>query len=239
MNSPAGEPVTRVIGEKGTVYWIKETWAYVRGSTGRLKMEEDPLAAEVYERALLQCFGSLDMDSRGYLAGANWGTSPPTQFTWNKDMFYSLLPFHTAEPELFQQGMLWFLEHGVRPPGNRYEGEITHSLSHSLSSAVMAGLYYRTTGDKQLFLNQPGIHESICSLLEATLLTRQEEDPWLFPSVWLSDAYSLGDYHTGSNVIAWTAFVHYARLAEEVFRDTARADRYRPIRGRTRAGAGG
>ncbi|WP_060861138.1 hypothetical protein [Paenibacillus riograndensis] len=232
---PAGDPCPRIIGEKGTLYWLNETWAYFRGITGRLKMEEDPFAAEFYERALLQCFGSLAMDSRGYLAGSNWGTSPTTQFTWNKDMFYSLLPFHTAEPELFQQGMLWFLEHGVRPPGNRYEGGITHSLSNSLSSAVMAGLYYRTTGDKQLFLNRPGIHESICSLLEATLLTRQEEDPWLFPSVWLSDAYSLGDYHTGSNVIAWTAFVHYARIAEEVFGDTARAERYRTIAGRIRA----
>lgn len=231
---PAGDPCPRLVDEKGTLYWLNETWAYLRGITGQLKMDEDPFAAEFYERALLQCIGSLAMDSQDTLTGANWGTSPTTQFTWNKDMYYSLLPFHTAEPELFRQGMVWFLKHGVRLPGNRYEGGITHSLSNSLSSVVMAGLYYRSTGDKQLFLDQPEIHESICNLLEAMLLTRKEDEPWLYPSVWLSDAYSLGDYHTGSNVIAWTALFHYARIVEEVFSDTARAERYRTIAGRIR-----
>ncbi|GGG13061.1 glycoside hydrolase [Paenibacillus albidus] len=231
---PAGDSCPRLIDGKGSLYWLNETWAYFRGITGRLEMKEDPFAAEFYERAILQCFGSLAMDSRGGLVGANWGTSPTTQFTWNKDMFYSLLPFYTAEPELFQQGMLWFLEHGIRPPGNRYEGGIAHSLSNSLSSIVMAGLYYLNTGDKQLFLDRPELHERICSLLEETLLTRKEEDPWLFPSVWLSDAYSLGDYHTGSNVIVWTAFFHYARVVEEVFGDPAGAERYRIIAGKIR-----
>lgn len=232
---PAGDSAPLIIDAKGTTYWLNETWAYFRGITGRLKMNDDPFAAEFYERAILQCFGSLAMDSQGGIAGANWGTSPTTQFTWNKDMYYALLPFHTAEPELFKQGMLWFLEHGVRPPGNRYKGGITHSLSNSLSSVVMAGLYYLTTGDKQLFLDQPDLHEQVCSLLEETLLTRKEEDLWLFPSVWLSDAYSLGDYHTGSNVMAWAAFFHYARVLEDVFGDTDEAARYRTIAGRIKA----
>ncbi|GJM75830.1 hypothetical protein HMSSN036_80460 [Paenibacillus macerans] len=68
--------------------------------------------------------------------------------------------------------------------------------------------------------------------MEETLRTRKQDGPWLFPSVWLSDAYSLGDYHTGSNVVAWAAFRHYARIVREVFGDTETAERYRTIAAR-------
>ncbi|OMF30767.1 hypothetical protein BK133_16655 [Paenibacillus sp. FSL H8-0548] len=230
--SPPGEKTLQTIDEKGSLHWLNETWAYFKGITGSLKMENDPFVAEFYERAVLQCFGSIGMDGSGSIAGSNWGTYPTTEFIWNKDMYYSFLPFHTTEPELFKQGLLWFLEHGVRPAGNRYKGGITHSLSNSLSSVIMAGLYYRTTGDKRLFLDNTGIDLKIRALLEETARTRKPDGPWLFPSVWLSDAYSLGDYHTGSNVIAWASFFHYARIVEDVFGDTATAERYRDIAAR-------
>ncbi|WP_178024931.1 hypothetical protein [uncultured Paenibacillus sp.] len=226
---PPGDETPRLINEKGTLYWLTETRAYYRGMLGRLEMKDDPFAAEFYERAMLQSFGSIAMDSQGAVVGSNWGTYPATVFTWNKDMYYSYLPFHAAEPELFKQGMLWFLKHGVRPPGNRYPGGISHSLSNSLSSVVMAGLYYRSTGDKRFFLKRPDIDLNIRKLLEETLRTRNPDDPWLFPSDWLSDAYSLGDYHTGSNVVAWAAFYHYARIVREVFGDMETAERYRTV----------
>lgn len=229
---PPGEKTLQLVDEKGSLYWLNETWAYFKGITGTLQMENDPFVAEFYERAVLQCFGSIGMDGHGVIAGSNWGTYPTTEFIWNKDMYYSFLPFHMMEPELFKQGMLWFLEHGVRPAGNRYEGGITHSLSNSLSSVMMAGLYYRTTGDKRLFLERPDLDLKVRALLEQTIRARKPDGPWLFPSVWLSDAYSLGDFHTGSNVIAWGCFFHYARVVEEVFGDTEAAQRYRDIAAR-------
>lgn len=227
--SPPGEQTLRLVDEKGSLHWLNETWRYFKAMTGSLVMNEDPYLAEFYERALMQCFGSIGMDGQGAIAGSNWGTYPTTDFIWSKDMYYSFLPLFTAEPELFKQGMLWFLEYGVRPDGNRYKGGISHSLSNSLSSVVMAGLYYAATGDKRLFLDQPDIDRRIRKLLEDTLQTRDADGPWLFPSVWLSDAYSLGEYHTGSNVIAWASFYHYARVVEDVFADTAAAARYREI----------
>ncbi|MNP29205.1 hypothetical protein D3C76_1222190 [compost metagenome] len=90
----------------------------------------------------------------------------------------------------------------------------------------MAGLYYRSTGDKRFFLERLDIDLNIRKLLEEMLRTRKPDGPWLFPSDWLSDAYSLGDYHTGSNVVAWAAFYHYARIVREVFGDTETAERY-------------
>lgn len=226
---PPGERTLEIVDEKGSLYWLNETWAYFKGMTGRLQMEDDPFTAEFFERAVYQCFGSIGMDGSGAIVGSNWGTYPTTEFVWNKDMYYSFLPLYMMEPELFKQGMLWFLNHGVRPFGNRYEGGVTHSLSNSLSSVVMAGLYYQSTGDKDLFLQNPEIDRKLRVVMEETLRSRKPDDPWLFPSVWLSDAYSLGDYHTGSNVIAWAAFEHYARVVDEVLGDNEAALRYRDI----------
>lgn len=226
---PPGEATLQLINEKGTLYWLNETWAYYRGMLGRLEMKYDSFAAEFHERALLQCLGSIAMNHNDSVIGSNWGTYPVTEFTWTKDMYYSLLPFHVFEPKLFKQGMLWFLEHGVRPQGNRYTGGISHSLSNSLSSVVMAGLYYQSTGDKQFFLDNPDIDMRLRQLLEETTGTCKQDGPWLFPSVWLSDAYSLGDYHTGSNVVTWAAFHHYARIVREVFGDTQTAERYQTL----------
>ncbi|MET3545675.1 hypothetical protein ABID47_002286 [Paenibacillus favisporus] len=226
---PPDEQTFQLIKEKGSLHWLNETWTYYRNMLGRLKMENDPFAAEFYERAILQCSGSIAMNRYGAVVGSNWGTYPATEFTWNKDMYYSFLPLHAAEPGLFKQGILWFLEQGVRPLGNRYSGGITHSLSNSLSSVVMAGLYYQSTGDKEFFLEHPDIDLRLRQLLEETSRTRKQGGPWLFPSVWLSDAYSLGDYHTGSNVVAWSAFHFYARSVREVFGDTQTAERYQTI----------
>lgn len=115
---PPGDRTLQLIDEKGSLYWLNETWAYFRGMLGRLEMRDDPFAAEFHERSILQCLGSIAMARQGAVVGSNWGTYPTTEFTWNKDMYYSFLPLHTVEPELFKQGMLWFLEHGVRPAGN-------------------------------------------------------------------------------------------------------------------------
>lgn len=219
---------------QGSAYWLAETLAYFRRMLGRLSMEQDPYTAEFLERALLQCFHSIGMDRDGRVIGSNWGSYPTTEFIWSKDMYYSFLPFYTLEPELFKKGMLWFADYGVRPPGNRYEGGIEHSLSNSMSAVVMAGLYYQSTGDKRLFLNDPRLDLKLRDVLESTLRTRADGDPWLFPSVWLSDAYSLGDYHTGSNVMAWAAFSYYARVVLEVYGDRAAADRYADIAERIR-----
>ncbi|GJM78861.1 hypothetical protein HMSSN139_13570 [Paenibacillus sp. HMSSN-139] len=180
---PPGDETPRLVNEKGTLYWLNETWAYYRGMLGRLEMKDDPFAAEFYERAMLQSLGSIAMDRQGAVVGSNWGTYPTTEFTWNKDMYYSFLPFHTAEPELFKLGALWFLEHGVRPVGNRYPGGISHSLSNSLSSVVMAGLYYRSTGDKRFFLERLDIDLNIRKLLEEMLRTRKPDAHGFSPRI--------------------------------------------------------
>jgi len=226
---PLGDESLQEMQGHGVLFWLNETLAYYRGITGNLEMPGDPYTAEFFVRALMQCYGSIGMSANGETVGSNWGSYPTTDFIWMKDMYYSFLPFMQLEPELFRKGMLWFLANGVRPPGNRYDGGVIHSLSNSLSSVAMAGLYYRNTGDKSFFLENPQIDAKIGDLLEETLSLRDPNAPWLFPSIWLSDAYSLGDYHTGSNIVAWTAFSAYGRVVGEVYGDIERSTRYLEI----------
>lgn len=226
---PLAEPSLQTVRTDGALHWLNQTLGYYQGIVGDLKMPDDPYTAEFFTRALMQCFGSIGMANDGNTVGSNWGSYPSTDFIWMKDMYYSFLPFAQLDPELFRKGMLWFFENGVRPPGNRFEGGILHSLSNSLSSVVMAGLYYKNTGDAAFFLDNPQVGAKAQDLLEQTLALRASDDPWLFPSIWISDAYSLGEYHTGSNIIAWVAFESFGRIVEEVYADSSLGRRYRLI----------
>ena len=87
------------------------------------------------------------MNQEGQISGANWGSYPATSQIWMKDMYYAFLPFSILEPDLFKKGILWFLKYGIRPKGGRFDGGVYHSLTNSLSSVIMAGLYYEYTGD--------------------------------------------------------------------------------------------
>jgi hypothetical protein len=221
-----GDAEPERVTERGTLWWLDQTWSYMKGMTGHLTMPEDAFAAEFLERAVHQCFGSVGMDASGTFVGSNWGTYPTTEKIWMRDYFYSLLPFHMLEPAFFRKGIEWFAEHGTRPSGNNYSGGVEHSLTNALTASAMAGLYYRTTGDAAWFADRPALDREFRQTLEAALSTRKARQSPLFPSLFLSDGYSLGDYHTGSNVFAWVAFEHYARLLGEGLGEVGEAARY-------------
>jgi hypothetical protein len=221
-----GDPVIEEIDKLGSLAWLNSTWSYFKGMTGTLEMPDDSFTAEFFGRSVYQCMGSVGMDGSGKIAGSNWGSYPTTREIWSKDMYYSFLPLFMLETELFKQGLQWFTEYSVRPRGAKYEGGVKHSLSNALTPVVMAGLYYASTGDKAFFLEHQHLHKKWKELLEQTIASRENKDVWLFPSIWLSDAYSLGDYHTGSNVVAWYAFKAYARVLLEVYGEVETAADY-------------
>jgi hypothetical protein len=227
-----GDSVLQTFNERGSLWWLQQSLRYMKRMTGRLSMPGDPYAAEFLERSVHQCFHSIGMDARGEVVGSNWGSFPATEKIWNRDWFYSLLPLHLLEPALFRQGMQWFVRHGKRPPGNAYAGGVTHSLTNALSGALMAGLYYGSTGDLDWFRSHPEVVRAICSDLDEAWATRDDAEGALLPSLFLSDGYSLGDRHTGSNVLAWAAFHHAASLLADLGEPSAqrRADAARQIR---------
>lgn len=85
---------------KDTDFWMEQTLQYFQSLTGELKMEEDAMAGMLLQRAYQQAFGAFAMSGENEILGSNWGTYPVTPHVWNKDMYYSSLPFTLTEPEL-------------------------------------------------------------------------------------------------------------------------------------------
>lgn len=235
-----GRPVLDQINRLSSLEWLNETLSYFRGMFGVLEMPGDPFPAAFFQRAMLLCFGSLAMDEHGEAVGANWSSFPATMQIWQKDLYHALAPLATHEPKLLTQYILWFLDRSVRHEGDKvYEGHrltggIEFSLTNTLTPVVLSGLYYAATGDTTFFEQHPEVLAKCKELLDGVFATREGE-PYLYPSQWLSDGLSRGDYHTGSNVLAWVAFSRTADIIEDVLGDAKLAERYRTIAAKTKA----
>ncbi|MHC4986391.1 MAG: hypothetical protein ACYTFO_09590, partial [Planctomycetota bacterium] len=235
-----GRPVLDQISRLPCLEWLNETLSYFRGMFGQLEMPGDPFPAAFLTRTMLLCFGGLAMNEAGQAVGANWSSFPATMQIWQKDLYHALAPLATHEPKLLTQYILWLLDRSVRHEGDKvYEGYplnggVSFSLTNTLTPVVLSGLYYAATGDRTFFESHPEVLTKCIELLDAVFATREGE-PHLYPSVWLSDGLSRGDYHTGSNVLAWYSFQSAADIIEGVLGDAALAERYRDIAAKTKA----
>jgi len=227
--STPGEGIAERLNKEGSLYWLCSTWSFYRSLVGKLSMSDDIFLQEFFEKAIYQCFESINMDGEDMICGSNWGSNPPTRQVWMKDMYYSFLPLCMLEPNIFKKGMLWFAKYSVRPEGKNCSGGVSHSLSNSLTPVIMSGLYYQYTGDREFFLNNPELKDRLIWILEEVIRSRRDDNIWMFPSIWISDGISYGHFHTGSNICAWFAFKSFARVLEEVFSDKERASKYREI----------
>lgn len=210
-------------------YGIYETYLYYKERFGTLSIKHDPMTAYLLQRALYQSLGALTMNSKDEIVGANWGTTPVTNRIWNKDMYYAYLPFSIFEPHLYKKGILWFLQYGIKFPGSKFRGGLFHSLSNSLSSIMMAGMYFEATGDRTFFLEHPEVYPKMLNILEEILNSRQASEPYLFHSLWLSDAYSLGKYHLGTNICVWRGCQSLSTIAAFVYHDMEKANELKNI----------
>ena len=72
------------------------------------------------------------------------------------------------------------------------------------------------------------------AILQTVLESREENEPYLYRTTWISDAYALGKYHTGTNLCMYRSFMALARIAEEVFGEKSYAEMLRSEAGKTR-----
>ena len=86
--------------------------------------------------------------------------------------------------------------------------------SRTLSVPVLAGAYYRSTGDTAYFLRNRTLYGQAKAILEALLATRVGES-MVFTSLYVSDDDARGDFNTGANVVAWFSFHSFSRLAAD------------------------
>jgi hypothetical protein len=222
-----GEPVIEQVHAKGWLAWLDETWRYHRALLGRMSTPAEPYIAEFRERQILESLQSIAMSGSGRVAGSNWGSYPATRQIWIKDMFYSSLPLMGLDKSLARGLIHWFDENDIRQAGEIVEGGISHSISLTVASIILASLYYDQTADQSFFLQDPHLKDRWTRLLRDLAATRKNPDLWLFPTRFISDGALDCDYHTGSNVAVWRAFSGWSRILQEVYRDPAGASEWK------------
>lgn len=224
-----GEPFVQSVNEKGTLKWLEETWGFFRDMIGELIIEDNPFLSEFLVRNILTCFECIGMDPDEFIAGSNWGTYPTHYAIWIKDMYYSCLPFATLEPNLFKKVVLWFERYGTRQHGHILKGGVSHSLSISLASMIMAGMYYQATADQEFFHRNLHLKKAYEQVVDEMMANRRDEKVYLFTSEYLSDGATYGDWHTGINVCAWYALKSLSLLMKDVYSENAKAEFYQEI----------
>lgn len=218
-----------------------KTVAWRRASYGELTIADAPFFAESTVRAAETCRQSFVRLPSGRFGGGFMGSDIDARHgTWNKDTFYCLLGAGYSEPNLLADAIPFYFRWGLpakliarglaRFPGG---ARITQSLSLAVAPLALAATYYRLTGDRDYFLRYPGFLERSAELCEEVVATRRG-DPFLFPSMFISNGDARGHYHTGSNVVAWYAFAGLGRLAAEVFGDRELGVRWTSLAERVR-----
>ncbi len=230
-----GDPVITEVNAKGSLAWLDETWRYHRKLLGRMETPGNPWLGEFRERQILESLQSIAMSGAGKIAGSNWGSYPATRQIWIKDMYYSSLPLMSLEPELARKLILWFDENDIRHPGEIVKGGISHSVSLTVASVILASLHYEKTGDRKFFPDHPELRAKWNALLQAVADTRVNRDIWLFPTRFISDGALDCDYHTGSNIAVWKAFSGWSRILGEVYGDAAGARKWRDAASRVKS----
>jgi hypothetical protein len=231
----------RLVRERTALEWLNETWQFHADRLGRLSIPGETSYAEGLMRFEELCRQSVIRLADGKFGAGFWGSNfvgPDaweSRCVWSKDNFHAMLPMSIFEPRLCADAILFFLQWGLPtgPYGQHGGGSerfpnprrVTHSLTNALAPLVLAGAYYQMTGDRAFFLDHPEILNGAHALLEDVLQSRQGE-PFLFPSMFISDGPSRGDYHTGSNSVVWYSFHHMARIAREVYGEQELGDKW-------------
>ncbi len=67
------------------------------------------------------------------------------------------------------------------------------------------------------FLKYPELYKKMKDILQKVLESRKETELHLYRTTWISDAYVLGTYHTGTNLCVYRSFMAMARIARRHF----------------------
>ncbi|MCE5278405.1 MAG: hypothetical protein ABFD92_07300 [Planctomycetaceae bacterium] len=219
---------SRVAG-RAAVDWLNDTLAYHARRLGTLAIPSEPYWAESLVRASELCRQSELHLPDGRFGGSFWGSrfcgpaSWENKFIWIKDIYHAMLPMGMLHPQLCAGAAAWFNQWG--PPPQAFgrglarwadASPATHSPCNALAAYLLAGEYYRNTGDTSFFAGQADLLAGAMKMFEQIHASRRGEE-MLFPALYISDGDARGDWHTGSNVVIWKAFAEMSRLADEVY----------------------
>jgi hypothetical protein len=193
--------------------WLNLTWQSRLDRYGRLAIPDDPYYAESYIRLFEEASTAILRTADGRL----W-TGGPSGFT-----DYALALF---EPPTLADIVAGGLSgYQPRKPGEPPPADLSYSLAGAVGALPDAALYYRMTGDEEFFRTHPEVLAFARERLD-DLLRMREGEPYLFPSEMLWDGPSRGDYHTGSNLLAWLSFEGLAGIARDAYGEEELADEW-------------
>lgn len=189
------------------------TVEYFMSKFGGLNLDNKEMTV-IFRRSIYQSLLSLAMDSKDNIVGSNWGSYPATNRIWNKDMYYAALPTLFLDGYLCRRVIRWFTRYGVKPEGTKFHGGLEHSVGNALAAGMLAGMYYQWTGDRDFFVRNVDIVDTAVKIIDELERRRPDKKNHLCHSEWVSDAYALGDYHTGSNICLWLAATGMSRICQ-------------------------
>jgi hypothetical protein len=198
----------------------------LRSRYGTLSIPDDPYYADFFGRAAELARQVMLFDDDGAHAGSFWGSDPNDRAdVWMLDLYYSMLPMAQLNPALCRATVDFFVQFGLPPAawanyaamdeGHPLPGvePVSHSVANATGAIALAGAYLSATGDSASLIEDAAFMSHATSVIDLMLSSRPKNDV-LFPSVFISDGPSRGDFHTGSNIKAWYALITVAKLLE-------------------------
>lgn len=214
--------------------WLKSTEVQLTSGLEGLSTEPEGYVGGLFGRQLELCRQSLIYGPAGKLAGGFWGSDVNDKpEVWMRDNFYAALGLAWFAPEICADAAHFYAATGwpERAWGRgvaRFEDATgaTHSVGNAVAAVVLAGAYLRATGDVQWLQKDTRPYEYGVALFEK--LERLRNGPYdLFPSLYISDGDARGDWHSGSNIVAWRALMDMAEMAQHALDDVGAAERWR------------
>jgi hypothetical protein len=207
----------KILDRRSALEWLNASLAGRLRRYGNLEIPSDRYYEENRIRLAEQAASSI-LYSR---AGQQFKGGPSG--AWDFGM--SLVHPSYLEPSL--QGYETDEYSPLDPTASRY------SLTRAVWNLVAIALYHQMTDDRERLRTFPGLLRHAQRRLADVLATRRGE-PYLFPSTMIWDGPSLGDYHTGSNILAWKAFSGMAAVARGVYAEASLADEWLEVAERLR-----
>jgi hypothetical protein len=181
---------------------------------GRLEVPEDPWNGEVLTRAAELARQAMLRLPNGDVAGSFWGSNAnPLPDVWTRDFGYSAMGLLESDPTLAAGAIDFLARYGL--PEAPWEREVeTHpgatGLQHSLGNAclavVLADMFAQRHGRDALEASTTALDAHVPELA-AALLAERPGPGGLYRTLYISDGPSRGDFHIGSNILAWRAAV--------------------------------
>jgi hypothetical protein len=196
--------------------WLGGAWGRLDGLLGQLSVPDDPYVPEMMGRYAMVADDAFLFDGDGRIRHPRGGS-------WV--LMGMIAPGYLSA--LIPDGDL-----GVScPPPS---ATVSWSLYGTTLLPLVAGEVYQWSGATDAFAAGGVFEEQYRCLVDAIVATRYA-DVALFPSTYVWDGPSRGDYHTGSNIAVWYVLQAGARFADEVWGDPVTATEWSSLADEVRA----